>query len=61
MKQTDFRNFVRQKWFEHVDEVMAWENKPVDYNTKTWYNNNKWFLIHLYKKEGKHDGNDCRL
>tara|TARA_B100000927_G_scaffold274383_2_gene253551 strand:+ start:4743 stop:4928 length:186 start_codon:yes stop_codon:yes gene_type:complete len=61
MKQTDFRNFVRHKWFEHVDEVMAWENKPVDYSTKTWYNNNKWFLIHLYKKEGKHDGNDCRL
>jgi len=53
MKQSDFRNFIREKWYQHVDEMMAWENKSVDYSMKLWYIKNKWFLAHLYKKEGK--------
>ena len=53
MKKSKFRHFIREKWFQHVDEVTAWENKPVDYSFKIWYIRNKWFLANLYKKEGK--------
>ena len=51
----DFKNFIRIKWYEHIDEVMYWDKKQVDYDIKTWYNKNEQFLKDLYKEEDKHD------
>ena len=47
---TSFKTFIRDKWYEHVDEVMLWEKKQVDYTCKTWYNKNKDFLIQTYRE-----------
>lgn len=45
-----FRLWLNDKWFEHVDECLAY-NIKLDYTSDTFFKINKWHLKRLYKAE----------
>ena len=55
-KSSSFRTWVREKWYEHKDEVFNWEHRQVDTTEKEYYNRYKWYLKALYKHEQKQSG-----
>ena len=38
--EMDFDTWVRNKWYEHRKEVLAWEGKVVDYTFEHWFEKN---------------------
>lgn len=50
-----FRAFVNERFMAHKDEC-KWYRIPCRYKTlKTYYNQNKKFLIKQFKEERKHE------
>lgn len=52
-KQSQFRHYVYEKWYEYKDEVLAWEHRPVTGNAEDYFNKWKWFLKAKYKVDRK--------
>jgi hypothetical protein len=53
MKQSSFRTFVYNKWFEYKDEVETWEKRRVEGNPEEYFNKYKYFLKAKYRQENK--------
>lgn len=50
---TPFRQFVWEKWQEHKDELLQWENRLPEYNEKYYFSKHRWFLKNIYREEQK--------
>ncbi len=54
--EMDFDTWVRNKWYEHRREVLAWEGKVVDYTFEHWFEKNESFLKKMFVEKGENDG-----
>ena len=46
----DFRNFLNEKWYEHKDELMAWEQKFPEYDREYYFRKHRWLLKKMFKE-----------
>lgn len=46
-----FRNWVYQIWWEHLEEMMAWEGKQPNYTSQEYFNKYRWWLKREYRKQ----------
>lgn len=54
MKNSAFRMFCQEKWFEHKDEILAWTKKPLtEYNAEYYLQKHKWLLKSMFKETKK--------
>jgi len=53
MKNSSFRLFCTEKWFEHKDEVMAWTGNLVDYDDTYYFRKHRWLLKKMFKEHKK--------
>lgn len=44
-----FRQWVQDIWFEHCEEVEAWERRAPTYGPREYFNKYKWWLRREYK------------
>ena len=49
MKNSAFRAWLQNLWYEHQAEVRDWEGKIVQYDMNYWFNKHKWFLKQMYQ------------
>jgi len=47
---SEFRQFVYDKWYEHKDELLIWEKRLPQYDAKYYFKQHKWFLKNLYRE-----------
>ena len=52
-KNSEFRHYVYEKWFEYKDEVEQWERRQVTGSPEDYFNKWKWFLRAKYKADNK--------
>lgn len=52
-KNSQFRHYVYEKWYEYKDEVEAWEHRQVTGSPEDYFNKWKWFLKAKFKQENK--------
>lgn len=45
-----FRGFLNDKWYEHCDELMAWEKHYPEYDREYYFKKHKWLLKKMYKE-----------
>lgn len=50
-KNTMFRNWLQEKWYEHKYEILEWEKRPVDYPLSKWFNTYKWWLRREFRHQ----------
>ncbi len=48
---SEFRQWITEKWFEYKDEVEQWEKREVVGTPQEYFNKWKWFLKAKYKQE----------
>jgi hypothetical protein len=46
-----FRQWCREKWYEHCDEVELWSGRRVAYLSSEYFNMYKWWLKREYRHE----------
>lgn len=51
-----FRQWCREKWYEHVDECRAWEGVEPTATAQEYFNKYKYWL----KREYKHENNNSK-
>ena len=52
MKNSSFRNFCREKWFEHKDEILSWTGKPLEkYDDTYYFRQHRWLLKQMFKEK----------
>jgi len=51
MKQSAFRNFCIEMWFNHKDELLEWEKQLPQYDSNYYFRKHRWFLKEIFKKE----------
>ena len=54
MKDSPFRLLLREKWFEHKDELLTWTNKFPEYDDNYYFRKHKWLLKKMYKEHRNH-------
>jgi len=55
MKNSQFRMFCQEKWYEHKDEIYAWTGRPVtEYGADYYLKKHRWLLKRMYVDQ-------CRL
>ena len=50
MKNSQFRNFVYNKWMEHKDEIFEWTHKLPEYDADYYFRQHRWLLRAMYKE-----------
>jgi len=53
MKDSRFRMFCTEKWFEHKDEVMLWTGNLVEYNDAYYFRKHRWLLKKMFQEYQK--------
>lgn len=53
MKQSAFRLWCIEKWFEHQDELLVWERKLPEYDSQYYFNKHRWMLRKMFLEERK--------
>ena len=53
MKDSRFRLFCIEKWFEHKDEVMLWTGNLVEYDDAYYFRQHRWLLKRMFKESKK--------
>jgi hypothetical protein len=48
IRTKSFREWLQEKWYEHVDELEAW-NLPINYNLCYYFNRYRWWLKREYR------------
>ena len=48
-----FKKWLKDKWFEHCDEVESWTGKRPDYLGEEYFQKYKWWLKREYKSQFK--------
>lgn len=46
-----FRLFLSEKWMQHKDELMAWENRLPEYDDKYYFRKHRWMLRKMFREE----------
>jgi hypothetical protein len=49
----NFRDWLREVWYEHVDEEITWTGKHPTYTYKDYFGKYKWWLRREYKHRFK--------
>jgi hypothetical protein len=53
-KQSQFRMFCSEKWYEHKDEIYAWTGKALtEYDDQYYFSKHRWLLKRMFKDEQK--------
>ena len=50
MKQSSFRQWLTEKWFEHRTEVDAWTGAQPQYGVQEYFQKYKWWLRKEYSQ-----------
>ncbi len=50
MKESAFRLFCNEKWFQHKDEILRWTGGSVEYDAHYYLNKHRWLLKAMYKE-----------
>lgn len=51
MKDSQFKHFCQEKWFEHKDEIYAWTGQAlVEYDDKYYFRKHRWLLKRMFKE-----------
>lgn len=45
----NFRDWLREVWYEHVDEEITWTGKHPTYTSKDYFKKYKWWLRREYQ------------
>jgi hypothetical protein len=53
----EFRMFLNDKWYEHEDEIMAWEKRMPQYDREYYWKKHKWLLKNMFKESKRLDKN----
>jgi hypothetical protein len=48
-----FRVWLVDKWLEHKEELLQWENRLPEYDDKYYFRKHKWMLRKMYQEEQK--------
>lgn len=51
MKNSAFRHFCSEKWFEHRDEIFEWTRKPVGYSSEYYFAKHRWQLKRWFQEQ----------
>lgn len=51
----DFRAFLNDKWYEHKDELLLWENKFPEYDREYYWRKHRWLLKKMYQDKKRDD------
>jgi hypothetical protein len=51
-KNTKFRHWIQEKWYEHKYECLHWKTPSCE-DAQQYFKKNKWFLKSLYKQENQ--------
>lgn len=50
-KNSAFRQFCQEKWFEHRDEILTWTGSAVDYDSVYYFNKHRWLLRRMFLEQ----------
>jgi hypothetical protein len=50
MKESAFRLFCYDKWYQHKDEILRWTGGSVDYDAQYYLTKHRWLLRKMYKE-----------
>ena len=53
MKESAFRLFCNEKWYQHKDEILSWTGGSVEYDERYYLNKHRWLLRTMYKESLK--------
>ena len=52
MKNSQFRHFCQEKWYEHKDEILSWTGKPLtEYDSDYYFRKHRWLLKSMYLEQ----------
>ena len=51
----EFQQWIRETWFEHLDEKFYWKEK-VDYTQEEWLKKNLEFLTNKFQEAKENNG-----
>ena len=54
-KNSAFRQFCQEKWFEHRDEILTWTGHAVDYNSSYYFRRHRWLLRRMFVEQYARD------
>lgn len=54
----NFRSWVREKWYEHVEECRTWEGHEPTATPQEYFNKYCWWLKREYKYQKVSQSND---
>lgn len=50
MKNSSFKHFCQEKWYEHKDEILAWTGRSLtEYDDKYYFRKHRWLLKSMYQ------------
>ena len=51
-RESEFRMFCREKWYEHKDEILAWTGQALtEYGSDYYFRKHRWMLKSMYKDQ----------
>jgi hypothetical protein len=50
MKDSHFRRWLQEMWYEHCDEILLWSHSKVQYPSSEYFRKYKWWLRAMYRK-----------
>ena len=50
MKESAFRLFCNDKWYQHKDEILRWTGGSVEYDAQYYLTRHRWLLRKMYKE-----------
>ena len=53
MKESAFRIFCNEKWYQHKDEIFTWTGGMVEYEAHYYLTKHRWLLRKMYKESLK--------
>lgn len=53
MKNSNFRNWLHQIWYDHCNEFEAWFRKQPPYRSEEYFHVYKWWLKKEYRRRLK--------
>ena len=51
MKNSNFRHFCQEKWYEHKEEILAWTHGQPGYDSDYYFKQHRWLLRKLYQEQ----------
>jgi hypothetical protein len=48
-----FRLWLQEQWYEHLEEISAWQKHEPEYTLKEYFEKYKWWLRREYRFQAK--------